>query len=104
MSASALWFVVTLTAFFSGIGCGGGAAESDCDKLVDAYARAWQRCGRATYDDAKKTWSDALMCSKASSSNSGQVDMCANALATFDCTAITNGNSPSQCSAGTISQ
>jgi hypothetical protein len=81
-----------------GVACGGGgAAADDCDKIADAYAKSWQRCMRGTYDDAKKLWSDALMCGKASSSKSAQVDSCVSALNALDCSSVKSGTRPADC-------
>ena len=88
---------LVLSSALSATGCGSDAT-GDCEKLADAYARAWQRCMRGTYDSAKKIWDDALMCGKASSSNGGKVDACVSALDALDCTAVTNGTSPAACS------
>ncbi|HEX4338534.1 MAG TPA: hypothetical protein VH062_21665 [Polyangiaceae bacterium] len=89
--------VIVLSTLLASVACGSGDAENDCDKVVDAYAHAWQRCMRETYDEAKKTFSDALMCGKASSSNSAQVDTCVSALDAQDCAAVTNNTVPTAC-------
>lgn len=77
-------------------GCGGDASD-DCQKLVEAYANAQQRCKVSSYDDAKKNWSDAFMCDRVKSSNGGKVDACVNALNTIDCGSIVNNTFPVAC-------
>ena len=76
--------------------CGDDASD-DCQKLVDAYANAQQRCKVSSYDDAKKNWSDAFMCDRVKSSNGGKVDACVSALNTIDCGSIMNNTFPVAC-------
>lgn len=83
--------------------CGDGVASDDCERIADAYAKSWQRCMRASYDDAKKTWDSALSCDKAKTSDSSKVDACVSALGTLDCSSVTGGSSPAPCQ-GALSQ
>jgi hypothetical protein len=78
-------------------GCGDSGSSDECAKVVDAYAMSWQRCMRTSYDDAKKTWSDAFMCDSAKGWNSSNVDACVNALNMLDCGSVKNNVSPSPC-------
>jgi len=75
----------------------GGDASTDCEKIVDAFANAWQRCMRASYSDAQKTFSDALQCGKVKSSKGDQVSACVNDLNMLDCNSVTSGVSPAPC-------
>ena len=77
-------------------GCGDDAS-GDCQKLVDAYANAQQRCKVSSYNDAEKNWSDAFMCGRVKSSNGGKVDACVSALNTIDCGSIMNNTFPVAC-------
>jgi hypothetical protein len=94
------YVIVTLGA---ALGCGDGGATDDCEKVADAYAKSWQRCMRASYDDAKKTWDTALSCGKVKASKTSQVDACVSALNTLDCASVTGGTSPAPCQ-GALSQ
>jgi hypothetical protein len=81
-------------------GCGSSPAD-DCGKLVEAFARAWERCGRGTYDSAKKNFSTALPCNQVKDSNADQVDQCVNDLNALNgaaCDSVkTNGTFPASC-------
>jgi hypothetical protein len=84
-------------------GCGDGGASDDCGRVVDAFAKAWSRCMHGTYEQEKKTFSDAFQCDKASKSDAAQVDQCVNALNTLDCNAVNAGTSPGTCT-GAVTQ
>ena len=90
---------ITLALGF-GYGCGSDPGD-DCGKLVEAFARAWERCGRTTYDSAKKTFGMALPCDKVKDSNADQVDQCVNDLNALNgpaCDAVkATGNTPPSC-------
>ena len=81
-------------------GCGSDPAD-DCGKLVEAFARAWERCGRGTYDAAKMNFSSALPCDQVKDSNATQVDQCVNdlnALNGASCDTVKkNGTFPTSC-------
>jgi hypothetical protein len=81
-------------------GCGSDPGD-DCGQLVEAFARAWERCGRNTYDEAKKNFSMAFPCSTVKDSNPDQVDACVhdlNALNGAACDAVKSGGSfPASC-------
>lgn len=75
----------------------GDDASGDCQKLVEAYANAQQRCKVSSYADAQKNWSDAFMCDKVKNANSGKIDACVNALNAIDCGSIMNNTFPVAC-------
>ena len=83
------------------IGCGGEdeatPAESACDKLVDAFASAWERCGRESYDGAQKFWADALDCGSIESFDAAAVDECAADVGALSCAAVQDPASPNSC-------
>ena len=92
-------FAIVLALGFA-YGCGSDPTE-DCGKLIDAFAHAWERCGRTTYDAAKKDFSMALPCDQVKDSNADAVDQCVNDLNALNgaaCDAVKNkGQFPTSC-------
>lgn len=85
-------------------GCGGDPDPGEaCNQLVEAFSNAWARCGVATYDSAKQTWSQAFSSCAPSNVDQSKVDQCSSELQSADCTLIKGGRSPSDC-AGVLAQ
>ena len=92
-------FAITL-ALGLAYGCGNDPAD-DCAQLLDAFARAWERCGRKSYDAAKKDFTNALPCSTVKNSNPDLVEQCENDLNNLNgaaCDSVKNGGTfPASC-------
>ena len=82
------------------MGCGGddaAAAESACLDIAEAYARAWERCGRDTYENAYDAWKDALICDTVEVHDGAKVNDCVDDLAAQSCAAVETNASPPSC-------
>jgi hypothetical protein len=91
---------LTLCAFALTVaaGCGGDSDPGQaCNQLVEAFSNAWARCGMATYESAKQTWSQAFSGCAPNSVDQGLVDQCSSELQTADCNFIKGGRNPSGC-------
>jgi hypothetical protein len=78
-------------------GGGGSAAEAQCSSIVDAFARAWERCGRQTYDDAHAIFSDAFECETATAHDPEGVQQCVSDVDALSCAVVESGGSPASC-------
>ncbi len=75
--------------------CGDDASTDDCARVVDAFARSWDRCKFTSYDSAEKSWSKALSCGSAKGWDGSTVNACVNALNALDCGSVPS--SPASC-------
>jgi hypothetical protein len=96
---------VVLAGLFAGLGCGGGdsapaqAAQTAhaCSTIADGYARAWERCERLTYDEAKEIFADAFDCEDVQNADGAEVEACLEELDELSCDDVTRGTTPSSC-------
>jgi hypothetical protein len=86
------------------VSCGGSSqeqqtaqAQSGCEGIVDAFAKAWERCGRESYQNARDFWSEALDCQSVTSADSVRVDQCVSALDAQACSAVESNTQPDAC-------
>jgi formylglycine-generating enzyme required for sulfatase activity len=81
-----------------------GTARDACEDVSEAFARAWDRCGRESYGAARQAFADAFQCSTltATGYSAQGLESCVAALSTLDCNAVKTGVSPGACAAGSL--
>ena len=94
--------VLLIGSAFVAFACDNGSASDACDQVVDAFAHAWQRCGRGTYEDQKAKFASAFNCPATKDYDEDKVNQCVSALNSLDCNAVKNGVSPGACDSGAL--
>lgn len=92
-------FVCVFLALVWSPACGDDAEEArqNCSRMLDAFAKAWERCGRASYEDALSELEPQFSCDDAESSSSGRSDRCVRAVDALSCPAVEAGTIPDVC-------
>ena len=89
---------IILGAFLMLNACGdeAGDARSACDSVAEAWARAWDRCDRDSYDRALDLFTTQLGCGEVDELK-GNPDRCVNALDDLNCAQVDSGSNPGSC-------
>ena len=100
----AMRFVASVVALSSLSACGGGnegapkeEAQDSCYLVVDAFARAWDRCGRRPYPEAYDLFMTAFPCDDVEGADADAVDACLSDVDAIDCAAVQSGATPDSC-------
>ncbi len=104
MCRSTTCALVLLTSVLFAFACSDGSATDACDQVVDAFARAWSRCGRGTYEELKANFATAFNCPATKNFDQDKVNQCVSTLNALDCSAVMSGTSPGACDTGALTR
>jgi hypothetical protein len=94
--------VVGFSSLLVATGCGGDESEAEtrtnaCLTIVDAYASAWDRCGKDTYENANEILVEAMQCDEVREYDAAEVDQCISELEDMSCTSVNISTVPHSC-------